>query len=47
MQKKNVKRGAKAPENKKFIYKPGMNVAEIAEGLGLSAAAVINKLISR
>mgnify|MGYP001065303786 FL=1 len=46
MQKKNVKRGAKAPENKKFIYKEGMNVAEIAEGLGLSAAVVIKKLIS-
>ena len=46
MQKKNVNRGAKAPENKKFIYKEGMNVAEIAEGLGLSAAVVIKKLIS-
>ncbi len=47
MQKKNTKRVNKSqPKEKKFIYKDNMKVSEVAEGLDISPAAIIKKLIN-
>ncbi|MGI6781675.1 MAG: translation initiation factor IF-2 [Acholeplasmataceae bacterium] len=49
MQKKNTnfKKGSKTqPKEKKFIYKDNMNVAQVAQALDISAAALIKKLIN-
>jgi len=47
MQNKNAKKGNKTqPKEKKFIYKDNMKVSEVAQGLDLSPAALIKKLIN-
>ncbi|MGI6787023.1 MAG: translation initiation factor IF-2 [Acholeplasmataceae bacterium] len=47
MQKKNVKRTTKPqPKEKKFIYRDNMKVSEVAQGLDISPAALIKKLIN-
>jgi translation initiation factor IF-2 len=47
MQKKNTKRVNKSqPKEKKFIYKDNMKLSEVAEGLDISSAALIKKLIN-
>lgn len=47
MQNKNAKKGNKTqPKEKKFIYKDNMKVSEVAQGLDISPAALIKKLIN-